>query len=85
MIADAAADVTAISSLIVALATLLAVILANRKIGAVHQEVRTSNGLSIGQLADSDEGRRVLETLPNPADRTASEQAYVEGLGRTDE
>ena len=45
----------------------------------VHDEVRTVNGLTLGNLADRDEGRRVRRDT-SPGGRTASERHYVENL-----
>lgn len=43
----------------------------------VHRQVKTENGLSVGQLADRREAQRIMLDV-RPEDRTASEQTYVE-------
>lgn len=70
---DLAAIITAISGLITAIAILVSVLLNNRKIKVVdskvdvvdtkidevHTEIKTANGLSLAQLGDNDETRRI--------------------------
>jgi len=79
-----------LAALVTALATLLSVTLntvitlrgqrdTTRRLDDVHDEVRTINGQSLGDLADADEGRRIEEDIPH-ADRTTSEQGYVDRL-----
>lgn len=45
----------------------------------IRRQVKTENGLSVGQLADRREAQRIMLEI-RPEDRTASEQAYVEKL-----
>lgn len=45
----------------------------------VKQQVETANGKSLGVLADSAEGRRILADVAKD-DRTTSEQGYVDRL-----
>ena len=49
------------------------------KVNDVHDEVKTVNGLTLGDLADRAEGRR--SEAVDAADRTRSEKHYVENLG----
>lgn len=46
---------------------------------ALERAVDTRNGISLGELADRGEGRRIEETV-KPSDRTPSEGRYVEAL-----
>lgn len=46
---------------------------------ATLQAVATVNGLSVGELLDAQEGRRIIDTVP-AAEQTAAERHYVEGL-----
>lgn len=45
----------------------------------IHREVKTANGKSLGVLAESTEGRRILADVAK-VDRTTSEQGYVDRL-----
>ena len=45
----------------------------------VHAEVRTTNGITAGLLAERQEGRRIEADVPH-AERTTSEQGYVDRL-----
>jgi hypothetical protein len=51
----------------------------SREVAGVHREVRSSNGLTLAALADATEGRRIQNDIP-PADRTPSQQHYVDDL-----
>ena len=42
---------------------------------AVHQEVKTINGLALGQLADAAETRRIEKKVPD--ERTTAETAHI--------
>ena len=46
---------------------------------AAVSELKTSNGRSVGNLADRAEGRRIGETIP-PHAQTSEEKRYVEAL-----
>lgn len=50
-----------------------------KEIASVHTELRTLNGLTIGELADRTEGRRI-EADVKGSDQTSSERLYVEAL-----
>lgn len=76
---DAAALISAITGLVVAIVTLLTLTRVNR----VHQEIKTTNGLTIAMLADRAEGRRI-ESDVAADDRTAAEQHYVTDLRKPD-
>ena len=71
-VVDISGNVTAVAALVTSLATLVATL-------RTHREVKTANGLSIGKLTERAEGRRILADVL-PADRTKSEQGYVEQL-----
>lgn len=75
-----AADITAVASLVTSCALAVSVLVNRRAIKGVHNEVKTSNGLTMAALADRTEGRRIEADIPH-GERTASEQHYVEGLG----
>lgn len=78
----AAEWVLAISSLIGSMSATVALIVGMhnaRKLGAVHAEVKTSNGLTVAALADRGEGRRIETDVP-AEERTPQEQKYVDGL-----
>lgn len=77
-----AADITALASLITAIALAISVVLNRRAIRSVHDEVRTSNGLTLAALADRAEGRRIGQDI-DPENRTKSEQHYVDELGES--
>lgn len=71
--------VTLIASLTAAIVAIINA-LKTSKVGAVaqaiHTEVKTINGLAIGQLADATETRRI-EAI-SPEDRTLAEQHHVD-------
>lgn len=67
-----AAVLTALSLVIVAITGLYTAI----RVNAVHREVRTGNGQTIGMLADIAEGR-AAQAIPE-GDRTAHEQTHVD-------
>lgn len=67
-----ASILTALSLVIVAITGLYTAI----RVNAVHREVRTGNGQTLGALADIAEGR-AAEAIP-VADRSAAEQEHVE-------
>ena len=48
-------------------------------VAAVHVEVKTGNALTMGQLADYDESRRI-KLIP-PAERTEAENEHVDSVG----
>jgi hypothetical protein len=79
--------ITATATLIVAVTGLVVATGARRakreilgKVDDVHAELVTSNGLTLGNLADAGEGRRIEADVP-PEDRTVAEQHYVDHLG----
>jgi hypothetical protein len=74
-----AADISAIAALIAAVTLLISVLVNRRTLRAVHNEVKTSNGLTLAALSDRAEGRRI-ESDVEPEDRTESEQRYVTNL-----
>lgn len=73
----------AIAGLLTSVTGLIVVLDARRKIGAVHGEVSTLNGKTIGVLADNAEGRRILETIPLDK-QTSHDKAYIEALSDRD-
>lgn len=78
----AATWVLAISSLLGSVSATVAMVVGlhnARKIGNVHAEVKTSNGLTVAALADRGEGRRIETEVPAD-ERTPAEQKYVNGL-----
>lgn len=78
----AVAAITALPSTVAAIAALRvhrAVTDVSHAVTDVKAEVKTSNGIALGLLADRAEGRRVIADIP-AEDRTASEQGYVERL-----
>ena len=80
MTADTAAQIlTAAGVLLGSVASLRGQRTIRSKVDDVHNEVRTVNGLTLGNLADRNEGQRILENVP-PTQRTAAEQHYVEQL-----
>ena len=50
-----------------------------KQVELVHAQLRTLNGLSVGQLADRAEGHRVNRDVPRE-DRTVSDQHYSDAL-----
>lgn len=73
-----------ISNIITALATLVAALTAaiisirnGQKSDRIHNEVKTMNELTIGQLGEATESRRIAK-IPK-ADRTARETRHIEG------
>lgn len=50
-----------------------------RKVEAVHDEVVTANGRTLGALADAREGRRI-EADVDRSERSHAEQGYVDRL-----
>lgn len=48
------------------------------RIDQVLHEVKTVNGITLGALADFQEGRRIKVAVPDKNDRTTSEQIYVD-------
>lgn len=48
-------------------------------LAAIARDVRTQNGILLGDLVERTEGRRIIEEVPK-ADRTSSEQGYVDRL-----
>lgn len=76
-----AANVTAVATLLTAIALLASVLINSRrlksldtKVEDVHTEVKTANSLSLAQLADADETRRI-DDIPLK-DRTVGENAH---------
>jgi len=45
----------------------------------VYRQLRTGNGIPVGELAERQEGRRILRDIPK-VDRSSSEQGYVDNL-----
>ena len=46
-------------------------------VGEIHTEIKTTNGRSMGELAEEGEGRRIRADVPQ-ADRTPGERHYVQ-------
>lgn len=79
-------DWTGLAAVITALGVFYQIVMTTRrdrrveaKVDDVHAEVRTANGIAVGLLAERAEGRRIEADVPT-ADRTVSEQGYVERL-----
>ncbi len=80
------ATITAVASLVSASAALVSVLgnsrrlrRLGRKVDSVHQDVKTGNALSMGQLADAQESRRISEIpLDQQTDLEKSHVAEVE-------
>lgn len=53
------------------------------RLEAIHEELRTLNGQTIGQMADADEGRRI-EAIPE-VDRTESEAKHLGDINQKDQ
>jgi len=54
----------------------------SRQISEVKAEVKTSNAMSMAQIADANESRRIAQ-IPK-ADRTRNEQTHIEELPVTE-
>lgn len=79
---DTSTIITAIATLVTALTALASVLLNSRriktldtKVEEVHSEVKTANSLSIAQLADADETRRI-DHIPKKS-RTRGEKEHI--------
>jgi hypothetical protein len=79
ILASSATDIAAIVVALVAVATFVMSLINRRTLLNVHDEVKTTNGLTLAALGDRAEGRRIQSDVAH-ADRTASEQHYVEQL-----
>ena len=53
--------------------------LGNVATNEIHDAVRTSNGQTLADLAEQNEGRRIVTHIP-AEEQTASERQYVENL-----
>lgn len=71
-----AVDLTGVALVITSVATLLGVLVTARVTLHVRNEVRTSNELTIGQLAAAGETRRA-EDIPHD-ERTRQEQRHID-------
>lgn len=71
--------ISAIAQLVASVATLLTAVAVLRKVEGVQREVKTLNGLTIGNLADRAEGRRI-EADVAPEDRTIEQARYADNL-----
>lgn len=80
---DVAALIVAIAGLIASAGAAYAAVRGLHVAAKVHTEVKTMNGLSIAQMADATETRRVDEI--KPVDRTAGEQEHIDAEPRTEE
>ncbi len=65
-------------ALIGAVATVIVGLWNGRRINDVHKEVKTSNALKLGELADDAETRRVEQITPEH--RTDAEQVHIETI-----
>lgn len=79
---DLAVLITAISGLITAIGFIISTLVNNRnikvvatKVDEVHTEVKTANGLSLAQLGDNDETRRI-DKIPK-GKQTAGEKIHI--------
>lgn len=80
---DAAVLITAISGLVTAVGFIISTLINGRrikvvdtKIDEVHTEVKTANGLTLAQLGDNDETRRI-DKIPK-AKQTKGEKTHLE-------
>jgi hypothetical protein len=74
--------ISAISVLIASIAAAVASIIAALRAGNVHKEVKTMNELTLGQLGERQETRRI-EDIPME-DRSAQETRHVTPLRKDD-
>ena len=74
---DLAVVITAIGGAFAAVIGAIASLIAVLRTGQIHREVRTMNELTIGQLGEAGETRRIAEIAP--ADRTAREDRHMAG------
>ena len=73
-----AAVISAVASLLTAIALLFSVITNRKNIKQVQNNIDTVNGIPIGGLMERQEGRRI-QKIPEHS-RTDSEQIYVDNL-----
>lgn len=80
---EAAVIITAIATLVTALTALISVLVNSRqikkvdtKVDEVHTEIKTANGLTVAQLADAQETRRI-DKIP-VAKQTGGEKEHIE-------
>lgn len=90
MAADLSTTITAISGLVLALATFVSVIVSHQSLKPIatagrdaaqgaQAELATINGQTVANIVESNEGRRVQADIPRDQ-RTLAEQHYVDAL-----
>lgn len=72
---DLASILTAIASLITSIAVLISVLINRQGIKGIHDEVKTANSLTLAQLADRTETRRIDKIAKK--DQTNDEKTHV--------
>lgn len=77
---DFANNVTATAALVTSLGILASTLLNARRIKEVKHEVKTANSLTLAQLGDATETRRIDE-IP-PGDRTSDEKEHIDTVDR---
>ena len=76
-------NVVAVVVLIMPFLMLLAQAFILYRTGKIHNEVKTINGLQLGQLADAAETRRITTDVP-VVERTTAENQHVAATGPPD-
>lgn len=79
MLASSLTDISALVAAIAVLVTAIATPIVAVLLAKIHKEVKTANGITIGQYADRTEGRRIEAEVP-VEDRTHKENLEVERL-----